>query len=158
MIPPVYDESEIPERLRRLLAAEISRIVEDLAERQIFLIETWGRHRDRGPLLDTIFSRWRTLAMTDLALLDSEAIAACEAFYRDLDELRLYFQFTQDMPSTLEQQYERALERVAVTGSEAVTLLGGSPPTPTVTVVHDDGEEVAVPRLSLLAPPDDDEG
>lgn len=157
MIPPVYDESEIPERLRRLLAMEIARIVEDLESRREFLLEVWSRHRDRGPLLDTVFSRWRTLSMADLALIDSEAIVACDAFHRDLDELRLYFQFTQDMPTTMDETYLRAAERIVATGAVAIQLLGGAPPRPIVELA----EDVAPPepRLSLLMPaPEEDVG
>lgn len=142
MIPPAFDESELPERLRRLLALEITRIVEDLDLRRPILVEVWGRHRDRGPLLDTVFSRWRTLAMADLALIDGDAMIACEAFYRELDDLRLYFQFTQDMPTTLEERYGEALARIASYGHLAVGLLGGAPSRPLVEV-----EEVPPPRL-----------
>ena len=148
MIPPVFDESDLPERLRRLLAMEIDRIVSDLEVREVFLLETWSRHRDRGPFLDTIFSRWKTLSMTDLALVDSNAIVACEAFYRELEELRLYFQFTQDMPSTMEDQYELAFKRIAAYGALAISLLGGAPERPLVEF------EEAAEAVSLLAPPE----
>lgn len=151
MIPPVYDESEIPERLRRLLAMEIDRIVEDLAVRRGFLLEIWSRHRDRGPFLDTVFSRWRTLALTDLALLEIESISACEAFYRELDDLRLYFQFTQDMPSTMDDRYLEALESISAIGTLAVQLLGGAPTRPVVEFAE---EGVEKPRslLELVTP------
>jgi hypothetical protein len=95
-------------------------------------VELWGRHRDRTPFLDTVFSRWRTLALADLALIESDTIVACEAFYRELDELRLYFQFTQDMPTTLEERYGEALARITAYGRLAVGLLGGTPDRPLV--------------------------
>lgn len=132
MIPPVFDESDLPERLRRLLALEVSRIVEDLDVRRSILVELWSRQRDRGPLLETVFSRWRTLSMIDLALVDADAMLACEAFYRELDDLRLYFQFTQDMPTTLEERYNEALMRITAYGRLAVGLLGGTPGRPLV--------------------------
>lgn len=148
MIPPVYDESELPERLRRLIAMEIDRIVEDLDVRRAFLVDVWSRHRDRGPFLDTVFSRWRTIALTDLALIEHDAMVACEAFYRELDELRLYFQYTQDMPSTLDEQYAKALVRIVEYGALALSALGGAPERPVLTF-----EEVtpkATPRSASL--------
>lgn len=147
MIPPVFDESDLPERLRRLLAIEIDRVVEDLEVRREFLLEMWSRHRDRGPFLDTVFTRWRTLSMTDLALVDSEAMIACEAFYRELDELKLYFQFTQDMPTTMDDRYRDALVRISAYGALAVQLLGGAPERPLVEFAE------AAETVSLLAPP-----
>lgn len=148
MIPPVFDESDLPDRLRRLIALEIDRIVEDLELRREFLLDIWSRHRDRGPLLDTIFARWRTLAMSDLALVDVDAVVACEAFYRELDELRLYFMFTEDMPTTMGERYAEALTRVAAYGALAVQLLGGAPERPLVEF------EEEAETLSLLAPPE----
>lgn len=143
MIPPVFDETEYPERLRRLVAMEIDRIIGDLELRRDFLIEIWSRHRDRGPFIDTVFSRWRTLAMADLALLDSEAAVACEAFYHELDELRFYFQFTQDMPTTMLDRYDGALGRVAAYGALAMELLGGAPARPVVEIVDDAAPQLA---------------
>lgn len=150
MIPPVYDESELPERLRQLVAMEIERVVDDLTSRREFLLEIWSRHRDRTPLLDTIFTRWRSVAMTDLALLPTEAIAACELFHRELEELRLYFRFTEDMPTTMGDVYTGALARITEAGALAVRMLGGAPPRPVI-----DFTEIAsaIPRLSLLTPP-----
>jgi hypothetical protein len=132
VIEPVFDESQLPERLRNLLAMEIDRIATDLEWRQRWLLELWSRHRDRGPFLDTIFSRWRTLSMADLALIDLEAMTACEAFHHELDELRLYFQFTQDMPTTMEAQYAEAVRRIRAFANLAIQLLGGVPNKPIV--------------------------
>lgn len=154
MIPPVYDESDLPERLRRLLAMEIDRIVEDLEFRRDFLMDTWSRHRDRGPFLDTVFSRWRTIAMTDLALIDSSTMVACEAFYRELDDLRLYFQFTQDMPATMSERYDEGLKRVAAYGALAIELLGGAPERPLVEFE----DEVEEAPHALLRPHEEGDG
>jgi hypothetical protein len=151
-IPPLFDESDLPDRLRRLLAMEVDRIVSDLELRQELLLEIWSRHRDRGPFVDTIFSRWKTLSMTDLALLDRDAAVACEAFYRELDELRLYFQFTQDMPSTLSDRYAEALRRVAAYGAAALDVLGGAPERPVVRWAEPEPRPARLP--SSEAPPD----
>jgi hypothetical protein len=148
MIPPVYDESDLPDRLRRLIALEITRILEDLDLRRPTLVELWSRHRDRTPFLDTVFSRWRTLSMVDLALVEADAMVACEAFYRELDDLRLYFQFTQDMPVTLEERYDEGMVRVSAYGRLAIGLLGGTPERPLVEF-----EEVAplpLPSLTVV--------
>jgi hypothetical protein len=132
VIPPVFDETELPLRLRNLLALEVDRITTDLEYRKGFLLEVWSRHRDRGPFLDTVFSRWRTLAMSDLALMELECVTSCEAFYRELDELRMYFQFTQDMPTTMESRYDESVRRVRAYANLAIQLLGGVPSRPIV--------------------------
>ena len=154
MIPPEFDESELPERLRRLVAMEIDRIIDDLELRREFLLDAWSRHRDRGPFLDTMFSRWTTLSMTDLGLLEAEAMASCEAFYRELDDFRLYIRFTQDMPATLADRFDLALKHVTAYGALALERLGGAPELPKFEFPEDaepvaDGP-VSVPRLEVV--------
>lgn len=153
MIPPVFDEADLPERLRRLLALEIDRIVEDLELRRDFLLDTWSRHRDRGPFLDTVFSRWTTLSMTDLGLVEAEALLACESFYRELEDFRLYIRFTQDMPTTLADRYDVALQHLAAYGALAIERLGGAPERPIFTF-EDDAADASLfapaPRLEVV--------
>jgi len=156
MIPPEYDEAELPARLRQLVAAEIHRIVEDLVLRRELLLEAWGRHRERGPFLDTMFSRWTTIGMTDLALIDGEALAACEAFYRELDDFRMYCRFTQDMPGTMADRYDLALRTLDAYGRLAVERLGGVPEKPFV-VIDETIPEVEAPRLEVLDAPAEEE-
>lgn len=147
MIPPVFDESELPERLRNLLAIEVDRISTDLEWRKGFLLEVWSRHRDRGPFLDTVFTRWKTLALSDLALVDLEAVTALEAFHRELDDLRMYFQFTQDMPTTMESRLDEAIVRIRAYGNLAIQLLGGVPTRPIVDFAAVPPPAEHVPRL-----------
>jgi len=142
VIPPVYDESDFPERLRRLLALEIARIVEDLEAREEFLVEIWSRHRDRGPFIDTLHTRWRTLTLPDMATLDGEVLVALESFYRELDDLAMYFRFTQDMPTTLADTYRDGLRRLAAYAKIAIEALGGVPPRPLVEFDDEVDDEV----------------
>jgi hypothetical protein len=132
VIPPLYDDSDFHLRLRRLLALEISRVVEDLEARRSLLLEVWGRHRDRGPFIDTLHTRWKTLSMPDLATLDTPMMVNVEAFYRELDELTLYFRFTQDMPTTLSDVLDDGIRRLAAYGALAIEALGGVPPRPLI--------------------------
>ncbi len=150
MVPPEYDESEIPERLRRLIAMEIDRLVQDLSIRRDFLVDTWSRHRERGPFLDTMFSRWQTVSMTDLGLIDAEAMAACEAFYRELEDFRLYMRFTQDMPATLADRYDLALKHLVAYGALALDRLGGAPEIPHLSFDDDSEADVAADRGAEL--------
>lgn len=165
MIPPVYDESELAERLRRLVAMEVDRLLLDLVARRPLLLEAWSRHRDRGPFIDTLFSRWNTLTMADLAMLDAEAMAACESFYREVEDFRLYLRFTQDMPATLTDRYDEAVRHLQAYAELALERLGGAPELPFFDFSEEDEEEeesaTGTPRLEVLdgeggeAPSDD---
>jgi len=156
MIPPEYDEAELPARLRQLVATEIDRIIEDLTLRRELLLEAWGRHRERGPFLDTMFSRWTTIGMTDLALIDGEALSSCEAFYRELDDFRMYCRFTQDMPGTMAERYDLAVRTIDAYGRLAIERLGGVPDRPFV-VIDEAFVEVDAPMFEVLGEPAEEE-
>ncbi len=118
------------ERLRKLLALEIDRLLDDLERRRDFLLAIWGEQRARAPFLDTAFSRWKTLGFGDLALLDVAEVVLVNGFYRELEDLRLYLAHTSDMPRSLSVRYDAALDRLQQLGGEALGALGGTPPLP----------------------------
>jgi len=132
MIPPHIPEGQRAERIRKLIALEISRIVEDLEARRDFLLQVWSAHRKREPFLETVFSRWSTLDFPMLAELETDEVAIVEAFYRELDDFRLYIGFTQDMPTTLGDRYDELIQRLTAYGELALERLGGAPERPLV--------------------------
>lgn len=123
----VHEPTPRTERLRKLLATEIARIVMDLELRRPFLMDVWGLHRDRAPFIETLFTRYRTLGAPDLAELEIEEAAVVDRFYSNLHEFKLYLSFTQDMPSTLHDKYARILDRLDALGTRAIDVLGGEP-------------------------------
>lgn len=168
MIPPHVPEGQRAERIRKLLALEISRIVEDLDVRRDFLIQMWSAHRKREPFLDTVHSRWNTLDFPMLAELETDEVVVVEAFYRELDEFRLYVSFTQDMPTTLGDRYDEMTRRLAAYGELALERLGGAPERPMVEFDEDREEQAALllefptPRtpepVPVFAPAGEDDG
>ena len=141
MIPPYISDRERSERLHQMLASEICRIIEDLELREAFLIDMWSRHRDRGPFVDTLFSRWTTLPFTHLALLEPDTLLKCEEFYRELEEFKLYLSFTEAMPATMAESYRFQLKRLAAYAEQAVEALGGPPERPVIEFPDDDEDE-----------------
>lgn len=134
--------SERTARLRMLLALEIARIQRDLVAREAFLMVMWSRHRTREPFLDTTFSRWRSLSMTDLACLAPATIQAVHGYFDELESFRLYVRYTDDMPMMLAEAYATRLRRLSRLGDAALVSLGGVPKP-----MHD------LPDLPLPEPP-----
>lgn len=111
-------------RLRGLLALEVRRVVEDLLRRQDLLVELWGRHRVRTPFLDTTYARYRTLTMTELLRLDADEVEALEGFYRELDDLRFYLAYTEDMPRTVAVVLDCSLARLIPAATAVLRAMG----------------------------------
>lgn len=126
-IPPAYDPQDRLDGICRALAADVDRIVEDLEFRREFLREIWSVSRDRGGFLDTITTRWRDLGMDDLVELETDDVVAIDGFYRALDDFQLYLRFTEDMPATLLDRYDRTLETLKELGEDVIERLGGAP-------------------------------
>ena len=130
------------DRLKLLLALEISRIVRDLGERHDFLVTVWSRMRRREAFLETVFSRWRTLGLTDLVGLDAPTLLLVDTFYDELDQLRIYLSYTEDMPVTLSDHFALRLRRLRQRAAPALDALGGIPERP---------EPLGVPEMVLDA-------
>lgn len=160
--PPYLTDAERAERVAYALALEIARIVDDLQLREVFLVEMWGRHRDRGPFLDTLFSRYATLGFAELALFPVDAIGKVDEFYRELEEFRLYVRFTEDMPTSIADAYRWQLRRLEAYAEQAVDALGGTPERPLLDIpdeVEDDAPAQGAPLLQLAhfeKPPESD--
>lgn len=127
LVPPAYDPVDRLQGLKRELAGDVDRIVQDLEFRREFLREIWSVSRDRGAFLDTITSRWRQLDADDLLEFETHDVARIDAFYRALDDFQLYLQFTDDMPATLLERYDRTLDRLKELGQQVIEFLGGAP-------------------------------
>ena len=115
------------DRLRLLLSMEIRRVTEDLERRKALLVQVWGRQRIRVPFVETTFSRWTTLGFQDLTLLTTPEITALDAFYRELDETRLYLSFTEDMPRNLDLALTSSIARMKRFADDALAALGRDP-------------------------------
>lgn len=150
MPPPYLTDHERAQRVAYNLALEIARIVDDLELRETFLVEMWGRHRDRGPFLDTLASRYRTLGFPELSLLPEDAVAKVDEFYRELDEFRLYVRFTEDMPTSLADAYRWQLRRLQAYAEQAVGALGGTPERPLLEIPDEVDDKPAADERPLL--------
>lgn len=117
-------QQERHRRLVKALATEMRRVVDDLVRRRDLLVQIWGHRRVRAPFLDTVFSRYRTLGMDDLLLLEETQLARVERFYSELDDLRFYLAYTQDMPRALTQTLDSSIARLARAATSALDSLG----------------------------------
>ncbi|MEZ4317800.1 MAG: hypothetical protein R3F61_09860 [Myxococcota bacterium] len=157
MVPPYLTDQERAERVAILVATEIARIVDDLQDRQQFLLDIWGRHRERGPFLDTIFSRYTSLTFRELSLLDPDTLLKVQEFYRELEDFRMYILFTDAMPTTMGDAYRWQLKRLEAYGTQAVDALGGEPERPLIDFPDEiDGPDERPTLLHLADPPDDE--
>lgn len=149
---PNPEQEARAERFRRLIAYEIDRILGDLQTRRFMLLDVWGRHRDRGPFLDTLQSRWGTLGFPELALLEPDVLGLTERFYRELADFRLYMSFTTDMPSTLTDRYDLVVDRLQRVGVPAIEALGGVVLPDALERSRDPALRVGMPALTEPEP------
>jgi len=83
----------------RLDAGDVMR---RLRARQEEMIALFSRLRERAPLLETIRCHFSSIRFGELVLLPPEEQVAVHRFYDRLAELRWYFQYTTDMPGTVQ--------------------------------------------------------
>ncbi len=116
------------DRVKNLIALDAQAVVQRLAERRGAMIALFSRHRDRDALLAPLRS-FGPPSFEALALLEPAAQSAVVAFYEELDALRWYFRYTDDMPGTAQQVFDGHLRRLLAAHGGLSALLGqGMPP------------------------------
>lgn len=110
-----------------LLALEIHRVLEDVEDRRDLLVRLWSMHRDRGPMLEAAFSRWKTLRSRELDALKPEVVVELDVFYSALESWLEYLRETEDMPLHLDVHWRQHHMHLVATGRRALELLDAPP-------------------------------
>jgi hypothetical protein len=81
-----------------------------LVFRRAEYIEIFALKRTREHFEDIFYSRFQTASIEDLSHCSQDIIAALDEFYSHIDDLKWYFNHTEDMPATVEEKVERELK------------------------------------------------
>jgi hypothetical protein len=125
---------QTPARVQNLVALDAALIMRRLEARRDEMFTLFSRLRSREPMLSTISTRFTSATFHDLAHLPEKEQAVVHAFYERLDEMRWYFTYTEDMPSTVQQTF-LALYRRLEDAYRLLLVALGPPVTPDVAVV-----------------------
>lgn len=125
---------ETPARVRNLIALDAALIMRRLAARRDEMFILFSRLRSREPMLTTITTRWNSATFHDLVHLPESEQAVVHGFHERLDEMRWYFTYTEDMPSTVQQTFIALYRRLEEAYRVLVVALG-PPVTPDAAVV-----------------------
>jgi hypothetical protein len=147
---------ETPTRVRNLIAQDAANIMRRLEARRDEMFTLFSRLRSREPMLTTITTRFTSATFHDLVHLPVREQAVVNHFYEMLDELRWYFTYTENMPSTVAQTFI-TLHRRLEEAYRKLLLTLGPPATPDgVTVVEGEvlrREPPAAPESKPTRPP-----
>ena len=105
-----------------------------LEARRDEMFALFSRLRSREPMLTTIATRFTSATFHDLVHLPERDQAVVHGFYERLDEMRWYFTYTEDMPSTVQQTFIALHRRLEEAYRQLVVALG-PPVTPDAAVV-----------------------
>lgn len=146
---------DLAARVRNLLALDSANIMRRLEARRGEMIALFSRLRSREPMLSTIATRFTSATFQELVRLPIGEQAVVNQFYECLDELRWYFTYTEDMPSTAQQTFT-TLHRRLIEAHQKLVAAIGLPARPDGSVVVDaevvrreepgPGEALAPPR------------
>ncbi|XXF79891.1 hypothetical protein P2318_09135 [Myxococcaceae bacterium GXIMD 01537] len=145
--PPPSNETYL--RVRNLIAQDAANIMRRLEARRDEMFALFSRLRSREPMLATISTRFTSATFHDLVHVSVHEQAVVNHFYEVLDDLRWYFTYTEDMPSTAHHTFGAMHRRLEEAHRRVVATLGTPARPDGVTVVE--GE---VLRRAEPAPPD----
>ncbi|WP_224372773.1 hypothetical protein [Hyalangium versicolor] len=127
-------QDETPARVTNLIALDAALIMRRLEARRDEMFTLFSRLRSREPMLTTIATRFTSATFHDLVHLPEKEQAVVHGFYERLDEMRWYFTYTEDMPSTVQQTFT-ALHRRLEEAYRHLLVTLGPPVTPDAAVV-----------------------
>jgi hypothetical protein len=126
---------ETSDRVRNLIALDAALIMRRLEARRDEMFTLFSRLRSREPMLSTIATRFTSATFHDLVHMPEKEQAVVHGFYERLDEMRWYFTYTEDMPSTVQLTFTTLHRRLEEAYRLLVVALG-PPVTPDVAVVE----------------------
>ena len=141
---------ETPARVRNLIALDAALIMRRLEARREEMFTLFSRLRSREPMLSTITTRFNSATFHDLVHLPEREQAVVHGFHERLDEMRWYFTYTEDMPSTVQQTFVALYRRLEEAYRQLLVALG--PPVPP------DGAVVVEAEPVRAAPPSSEVG
>ena len=132
---------ETPARVRNLIALDAALIMRRLEARRDEMFVLFSRLRSREPMLTTIATRFTSATFHDLVHLPEPEQAVVHGFHERLDEMRWYFTYTEDMPSTVQQTFTALHRRLEEAYRHLVVALG-PPVSPDAAAVVVEAEPV----------------
>lgn len=100
------------ERIRNLIILDVQTLLHRLKAQLPSMIDLFSRHRDREALLAPLRSTVPTAPFDYLAELEPKEQAALVAFLEELEALRWYCRYTDDMPNTAQLRLERFVDQL----------------------------------------------
>lgn len=95
------------DRIRHLIVLDAQGVVRRLSAQLGAMIELFSRHRDRDPLLAPLRSWIPSATFAQLAELEPDEQRALGQFLEELEALRWYCRYTDDMPNTAQARLAR---------------------------------------------------
>lgn len=103
---------EINQRYMLLFKLDAKNLYERVKERQREYIEIFSLKRSRSVFKDIFENRYAKASAFDLSHCAQEVIEAMDQFYTAVDRLYWYLKYTQDMPTTVEDEVSRKVARL----------------------------------------------
>jgi hypothetical protein len=116
--------SDVTMRIRNVIALDAAQVMKRLSERQDEMVRLFSRLRDREPMLLTLRSWFATVTFGEMAALEPVEQMAVSRFYALLAELQWYLQYTEDMPSTVQQILSLRVKQLHLGHAELTRVLG----------------------------------
>ena len=140
-------QPDVAARIRNVIALDAANVMKRLAGRQDEMVTLFSRLRDREPMLLTIRSWFSTVTFGEMAALDPAEQLAVTRFYALLAELQWYLQYTEDMPSTVQQVLSLRVKQLQVGHAELNRVLGPPSGDATRTVDAEPAKRMAPRRV-----------
>jgi len=93
------------EKITAIIYREIKRMLFDIEDRKDLLFKLWTKERLRAPLLRVLRNRYDEIKFEYMVLFSKDLAVLIDEFYNFLDKFVFYVSYTEDMPQTLQENF-----------------------------------------------------
>ena len=111
-------------KVRHLITLDASQVMHRIDDKQDEAVSLFSRLRTREGLIDLCRTTFGTVTFTELARLTPAEQKAAFAFHEQLDVMRWYVSYTEDMPSTVKTSVGQIVRRLGELHRALVTAIG----------------------------------
>lgn len=102
----------VPRPLRDQVLSTVEEHAKRFADDLDYAVLNFRLYRSRDAMLELTRHRWQEQSLDALLSLPSGVHAAADAFFHELDRVRVWAELVDDMPETLRARLERANTRI----------------------------------------------
>ena len=113
----------VTERVLTIFRIEIDKVYNRIKERSYEAVHVFAANRTRAPFQTIFDHRYNKTNVSEIVHCSSDLIVALEKFFTEVDSIKWYLDYTQDMPGTVRGRLDQSIRELGRSYEMASVLI-----------------------------------